>query len=949
MKLTLSVRPNPRIQVERTYSSGEITIGRDPGCDVVMAVPLVSSEHARLFFDGEEWTVSDLFSTNGTFVNGERVTASRTIQQGDRIQFGQDGPLIEFKHFDKNAPVVQTAEIVAEPAPRPSPQVKTTPAVETPLIARPARPSAPAPPVAPPPRTYVKPAATKARKKKLDERRAIPSVIFHTVSVMVTAFVVITLGGAFAIYTAREPSRGYTSFGLLVGFVGSGLFVLVGVYIARKRWFQELLPGRLLTWLRVHLWFSLIAMWLIFLHAGFHLDGGSGSYTMIALLATLVSGFGGWALYQRVPNTVYETVGNLARVDVRNQIQQLDWEIEDHVAGRSPVLADYAVRLKRGQRAKAFAGPQEEVAVAEEIAKLSERKRQLRRQLKRQTRLHFWLRSWLVLHIPCALLFLAVLPYHMYDALEVKYVLRKAGPADFADPQSCAKCHQNQYDEWIASMHAIAQGSPVTFLQNRLVLLKEERDLAEGRLLEPLVGDLCVKCHAPTSRLGNEADLEDPFSNIEDRAPASMFGVSCVSCHQISAIHPGAPDEEDVRFKNAANLEFTHGKTMFGPHGDVDPSVGNSEHRGVFGEHFTESSFCASCHTVSVKPPGGELVQLQNTFKEWEDGGAGVNWSELNVDCLDCHGKNLSSLVETARQLESSRIDLDERLERFVEALKENRDLELPEDLQYAAMPPDGFDRALPPRRDHLHTFVGVDYHLEPDLPYPKGHPRNSENAEIQQRALRHTENLLKIAAAVRIDDSFRSTGSSLSVDVMNLGTGHHLPAGFSFAREMWIEVGVSESRTGDDFKIVAGGKNDRPLLPTERHRKLIDGQLGRLKNFQSVLWNGQRGQETVLQNEVVRVLTGPDAVTEGFPDREKFLLPGQTRRVSIRLPTGAVNSSTRRVRVRLLFRNYPPEFLEGLAERFENDHGESENAERARKLIDNLHIFEMATDVKRL
>lgn len=67
----------------------EMTLGRSPGC----AVPLegdsfASSVHARVFRrDGETW-LEDLGSTNGTFVNGERVAAPVRLRRGDRLKVG---------------------------------------------------------------------------------------------------------------------------------------------------------------------------------------------------------------------------------------------------------------------------------------------------------------------------------------------------------------------------------------------------------------------------------------------------------------------------------------------------------------------------------------------------------------------------------------------------------------------------------------------------------------------------------------------------------------------------------------------------------------------------------------------------------------------------------------------------------------------------------------------
>ena len=64
--------------------SGPIVIGRDPGSAVVLPSLLVSRQHARL----TGGVLEDLNSTNGTFVNTQRLTQPRRLVAGDRVQMG---------------------------------------------------------------------------------------------------------------------------------------------------------------------------------------------------------------------------------------------------------------------------------------------------------------------------------------------------------------------------------------------------------------------------------------------------------------------------------------------------------------------------------------------------------------------------------------------------------------------------------------------------------------------------------------------------------------------------------------------------------------------------------------------------------------------------------------------------------------------------------------------
>jgi hypothetical protein len=67
----------------------ELTVGRSPGCGVPTPYDAYTSTvHARLFRRGEQLWVEDLGSTNGTFVNSERITKSTKLGRGDLLQVG---------------------------------------------------------------------------------------------------------------------------------------------------------------------------------------------------------------------------------------------------------------------------------------------------------------------------------------------------------------------------------------------------------------------------------------------------------------------------------------------------------------------------------------------------------------------------------------------------------------------------------------------------------------------------------------------------------------------------------------------------------------------------------------------------------------------------------------------------------------------------------------------
>src|SRR4051794_776871 len=65
----------------------EIIVGRSSDLDMVLVEDMVSRRHARIACDAQQIVIEDLGSTNGTFVNGEKIKRS-TLKEGDRVLIG---------------------------------------------------------------------------------------------------------------------------------------------------------------------------------------------------------------------------------------------------------------------------------------------------------------------------------------------------------------------------------------------------------------------------------------------------------------------------------------------------------------------------------------------------------------------------------------------------------------------------------------------------------------------------------------------------------------------------------------------------------------------------------------------------------------------------------------------------------------------------------------------
>ena len=133
----------------REYSVGAngLSIGRDAGCDVVVPSPEVSRKHAEVLAGSEGYTVNDL-STNGVFVNGQRIATKQSLARGDVLRIGTE----EFRFYADAAaaqavpPAVPPQPPAAQPAAQPAaaPTPAPQPPAPAPVAAQPA-PAAPAP------------------------------------------------------------------------------------------------------------------------------------------------------------------------------------------------------------------------------------------------------------------------------------------------------------------------------------------------------------------------------------------------------------------------------------------------------------------------------------------------------------------------------------------------------------------------------------------------------------------------------------------------------------------------------------------------------------------------------------------------------------------------------------------------------------------------------------
>ena len=123
------VRSGPNAGKAYPLEGAELTVGRDASNPVSINDGEVSRRHAKLTWKGAGYVLEDLGSTNGTFVNGTRLSAPLALKPGDAVSFGENIVLIYEATFDANATMVGSAKAAktaapvqqAAPAPAPAP------------------------------------------------------------------------------------------------------------------------------------------------------------------------------------------------------------------------------------------------------------------------------------------------------------------------------------------------------------------------------------------------------------------------------------------------------------------------------------------------------------------------------------------------------------------------------------------------------------------------------------------------------------------------------------------------------------------------------------------------------------------------------------------------------------------------------------------------------------
>jgi S1-C subfamily serine protease len=129
----LSILKGSRAGTTLILSRQEVRVGRHPDNDIrfdPQSELKVSARHALIFRHGEAWYVQDLGSRNGTLINGRPIADPTALRDGDRIEFGRGGPVVDFHSLPapalREAPRSAQGPPATETVPVPGPGTDST-------------------------------------------------------------------------------------------------------------------------------------------------------------------------------------------------------------------------------------------------------------------------------------------------------------------------------------------------------------------------------------------------------------------------------------------------------------------------------------------------------------------------------------------------------------------------------------------------------------------------------------------------------------------------------------------------------------------------------------------------------------------------------------------------------------------------------------------------------
>lgn len=308
--------------------------------------------------------------------------------------------------------------------------------------------------------------------------------------------------------------------------------------------------------------------------------------------------------------------------------------------------------------------------------------------------------------------------------------------AEFTDPETCAECHPDKYEEWRGSMHSLAFQDPV--YQGELHAAHE----AVGSE----IAKQCEGCHTAAAVVTGQIK----GSGLKGLGPVAMAGVSCDVCHSIKGhTHWQTPTHQPEN----GSFILSPGKevdgevvlTKYGPF-PAEEGCGEDFHQCVESPLHLQAELCGSCHQVTHYK---KHTPLEVTYTEWKNGPYAAN----NIVCQDCHMVELETFKRSA----------------------------------------DTFTK--PSRDEYRHYFNGANFLLYSLTEMAAKKAGDDELAASARQKYEMAVGRLQAAAELEVTPVYREGSlAEVKVRVINKRAGHGLPTSLTNIRQMWLEVTATDA-----------------------------------------------------------------------------------------------------------------------------------------------------------
>lgn len=166
-------------------------------------------------------------------------------------------------------------------------------------------------------------------------------------------------------------------------------------------------------------------------------------------------------------------------------------------------------------------------------------------------------------------------------------------PVPFKGAAACGACHQDHYDNWKNSLHALSYANPIFQAAYQKAFAETSGKAAR----------ICLPCHAPTARITGDYAAKDEITRE---------GITCDFCHSVEDVKNGAFTLKTGDVKRSALKDSA-------PQG----------HGAAYGEAFATSRLCSGCHDFTNHLG----VKVGNTYDEWKKS----RYLMSGVHCQKCH------------------------------------------------------------------------------------------------------------------------------------------------------------------------------------------------------------------------------------------------------------------------------------------------------------------------